>query len=116
MFLWPYGHMNHASPELQEFKKAGMTASQARKVLSTWEKAGVKDPETLRKLLMQRHVQIQFHCLNMQLTVFACTLRTIPSVTGPLLQAVVDSVICFGGAIKHPTSFWHAKHSDPQGP
>jgi hypothetical protein len=39
---------------LQEFKKAGMNASQARKVLNTWEKAGVKDPETLRKLLMQR--------------------------------------------------------------
>ena len=27
-------------------------------------------------------------------------LRTLPSVTGPLLQAMVDSVICFGGMIK----------------
>ena len=55
--------------------------------------------------------KIQFHRLDMQLTVFECLLRTIPSVTGPLLQAMVDSVICFGGAMKHLTSFWPAKHS-----
>ena len=66
----------NASLPLQEFKRTGMNASQARKVLSTWEKAGVKDPEQLRKLLMQ---------------------RTLPSLTGPLVQALVDSVICFGG-------------------
>ena len=61
---------------LSEFKRTGMDASQARKILSAWEKAGVTDPETLRKLLVK---------------------KTLPSVTGPLLQAMVDASICFGG-------------------
>lgn len=69
----------------QEFKKTGMNAAQARKVLTTWEKAGVKDPEALRKLLLQ---------------------RTLPSVTGPLLQALVDSSICFGGRIPLYYLYW----------
>ena len=62
---------------LQELKKTGMNASRAKQLLGAWEKAGVKDPEQLRKLLVS---------------------NTLQPLTGALLQVAVDGVICFGGA------------------
>jgi len=61
---------------IEELKKSGMTAAKAKQLLKTWGEVGVKDPEQLRKLLVN---------------------KSLAPVPGIAIQAVLDTVACLGG-------------------
>ena len=61
---------------MQDLKKSGMDMNKARKLLATWAKVGVNDPEQLRKLLIKRSLQ---------------------PLSSTLFQTVIDAAASFGG-------------------